>query len=310
MNPTYKCTQQELYAAANLGWQNYLDNVGDFTAHKAKYTPQLANDALAALLAAKNIPDAETRGSVPEALRIQLEQAGDVCLNNWQILKSYIADAFPEELQKVMLEAAGAKYYRKARNEGWTEMESLLSTAVQFMSDNEDALSQSGNNMPAAFPTKFSTDKTTFETAYASFIAAEQGSEGGTTTKIAANNACYDTLAKMLADGQVIYRKDEAKRPLFVFDTLLSYVKAPGTTGLRIVAKEKITQLPVPGFAVTAQPGNVQGATDENGVLVLPLSENTYTIIGFKDGFDPFTEEVDINTGTVSRKNVELTKTA
>src|SRR3954467_15938279 len=101
----YNCTQQEFYAAANLGWQNYLDNVGDFTAHKAKYTPQLGNDAIAELLAAKNIPDAQARGSVPEALRVQLTQAAGVCLNNWQILKSYIADAFPEELQKVMLEA-------------------------------------------------------------------------------------------------------------------------------------------------------------------------------------------------------------
>jgi len=81
-------------------------------------------------------------------------------------------------------------------------------------------------------------------------------------------------------------------------------------TGLRIVAKEKITELPVAGVTVTAQLANVKGATDENGVLVLSLSENTYSIIGIKDGYETFSEEVDINTGTVSRKNIELTKTA
>ena len=114
----------------------------------------------------------------------------------------------------------------------------------------------------------------------------------------------------MLADGQIIYRNDPAKKALFVFDTLLSYVTTSGATGLRIVVKEKITELPVSGFAVTAQPGNVQGSTDENGILVLSLADDTYSIIGIKDGYDTFSEEVNITTGVVSRKNIELTKVA
>ncbi len=81
-------------------------------------------------------------------------------------------------------------------------------------------------------------------------------------------------------------------------------------TGLRIVAKEKVTELLVASFAVTVQPGNVQASTDENGVLVLPLAQDTYSVIGIKDGYESFTEEVNITTGVVSRRNIVLTKTA
>src|SRR5438045_5981680 len=68
INPNYRCTQQQLYALANLGWQNYLDNLADFTNHKAKYTEEFGTNAIAAVLAAKNLPDIQVRGSVPESI--------------------------------------------------------------------------------------------------------------------------------------------------------------------------------------------------------------------------------------------------
>src|SRR5689334_1245610 len=135
MNPAYKCSQQEFYAAAKLGWQNYRDNLLDFTNHKAKYTAAFGDDALNALLAAKNLPDDQARDSVSETLRVQLTQVADVCLADWQVLKSYILEAFAEEEQKTRLEAAGAKYYRKAANKGWTEMQALLDLATRFITD-------------------------------------------------------------------------------------------------------------------------------------------------------------------------------
>src|SRR3954452_19349297 len=136
MNPAYKCTQQEFYAAAKLGWQNYRDNLPDFTDHKAKYTTAFGEDALNALLAAKDLPDDQARDSVPETWRIQLSQAANVCLDDWQILKSYITEAFPAQEQKTRLDAAGIKYYRKAANRGWTEMQSLLDLAAKIIDNN------------------------------------------------------------------------------------------------------------------------------------------------------------------------------
>lgn len=131
-----------------------------------------------------------------------------------------------------------------------------------------------------------------------------------TSPKITANNEVYDFLIQMFADGQLIYKNDPVKKALFVFGTLLSYISAPKHAGLRIVAKEKNTELPVAGFSVTAQPGNVRGLTDENGVLILSLSENSYSITGIKDGYETFAEEVNITTGIIYRKDVALTKSA
>ncbi len=309
-NPSYKCTQQQLYAVANLGWQNYLDNLADFTNHKAKYAGEFGTNAIAAVLAAKSLPDAQARGSVPESIRVQLTEAAAACADNWQKLKSYIIDAYPLSQQKPMLAAAGSKFYKKASTTGWEQMHSMLTSASQFIDDNSEILLQEGTNMPAAFPAKFETDKAAFETKYTAFLSAQQGTIGGTSNKIIANNAIYDTLVKMFADGQIIYRTNPVNKVLFVFESLLSFVTTGGETGLRIVAKEEVTELPVAGFAVTVQPGNVQASTDENGVLVLPLAQDSYSIIGIKDGYESFTEELNITTGVVSRRNIVLTKTA
>jgi hypothetical protein len=306
----YNCTQQELYEVAKVGWRNYKNSLADFTNHKGKYTPALADEALGAILAAQNLPDGQAWGAGSETLRIQLEQAVDTCLNNWQILKSYITDAFLVEEQKPMLEAAGSKYYTSASGKSWPQMQSLLISASKFINDNSEALSRGGNNMPATFPTKFATDKAVFQTKYSAFLESAVNGNSGTNAKITANNAVYDSLIKMFEDGQLIYKNDPVKKPLFAFDTLLSYIGAPGQAGLRIIAKEKTTELPVAGFSVTIQPGNLRGATDANGVLILSLPENTYNIVGIKDGYETFSEEVDIVTGVISRKNVELTKTA
>jgi hypothetical protein len=310
VNPNYKCTQQQLYAVANLGWQNYLDNLADFTNHKAKYTEEFGTNEIAAVLAAKKLPDIQARGSVPESIRIELTEAAAVCADNWRKLKTYINDAFSEAQQKPKLQSAGSKFYKRASSEGWEQMNSMLTSASQFIENNLESLLQAGTNMPATFPAKFEADKAAFETKYAAFLSAQQDSIGGTSIKMTTNNQVYDSLMKMFVDGQAIYRNDPVNKSLFVFESLLGFVASGGVTGLRIVAKERVTQLPVAGFAVTVQPGNMQGRTDENGVLVLPITEDTYSIQGIKDGYESFVEEVNITTGVVSRKNVLLTKMA
>src|SRR6266487_334914 len=180
LNPSYNCSQQQLYAVANLGWQNYFDNLANFTNHKAKYTQEFGADAIAGVLEAKNLPDALARDSVPQAIRIKLSEAAVACADNWQKLKSYISDAFPLSQQKPMLEAAGSKFYKKASTQGWGQMQSMLTSASQFIDENAEALLQEGTNMPAPFPAKFETDKAAFETRYAAFLSAQQGTIGGT----------------------------------------------------------------------------------------------------------------------------------
>ena len=112
----YNCTQQELYEVARLGWKNYKHNLTDFSNYKATYTETFGDAAITVLLAAQKLPDGNALGSLSETLRIQLEDAANVCLGNWQKLKSYIGNAYPGKEQKSMLEAAGLKYYQGSSN--------------------------------------------------------------------------------------------------------------------------------------------------------------------------------------------------
>lgn len=308
--PTYKCTQQELYAVCLLGWQNYLNQQADFAAYKARYTPKLGTDAIADVLNAKNLPDSVARIAVPESTRVQMKQLANVCLDNWQRLKGYILEAFEKPQQKSKLEAAGAKNYKAASHDRWEKMQALLTSAELFITDNTTVLEMGGENMPTTFPAQFSADKTAFEDQYTTYLLQSQDSVSGTAAKITANNAVANAIAKMFADAQIIYKNDPANKDKFIFDYLLGFVTKPGESGLRIVAKEKVTELPIPGLQVIAQPGNVIGTTDENGILVLSLPQDSYSIIGMKDGYNSFTEEVNVTTGVVSRKSIELSKTA
>lgn len=310
LEKNYNCSQAELYAVCNLGWQNYKLKLTGFANHKAKYTMAFGDAAIAEVLAAKNLPDYITRAAVPESTRIQMQELAAKCLANWQALKSYIRDAFKESQYKPMLESAGSKHYRRASNGGWDGLQSLVTAAALFITNNTVALSKEGENMPEAFPDQFTADKEAFENTYATYLLDSQGSVTGTSEKNIANNAIAAALAKMFADGQIIFKDDPATKEMFVFEALLQFVTKPGESGLRIVAIESVTELPIEGLQVIAQPGNVIGTTDENGVLILSLPENSYSIIGMKDGYNSFNEEVNITTGVVSRKNVELTKTA
>lgn len=308
--PTYNCTQQELYAVCLLGWQNYLNQQADFAAYKAKYTVKLGNNAIADVLNAKNLPDNVARIAVPESSRVQMKQLANVCLDNWQRLKGYILEAFEKPQQKSKLEAAGAKSYKGASHDKWEKMQALLTSAELFITDNATALEMAGENMPATFPAQFSADKKAFEDQYTTYLLQSQDSVTGTSAKITANNVVANATAKMFADAQIIYKNDPANKDKFKFDYLLGFVTKPGESGLRIVAKEAITEKPIQGLQVTAQPGNVIGTTDENGVLVLSLPQDSYSIIGMKEGYHSFTEEVNVTTGVVSRKSIELSKTA
>lgn len=306
----YNCAQQALYAAAKLGWENYQAYLKDFTALKGKYTKKYGDDALAAVEAAEALPDDQARSAVPENNRVMVKDLAVQCMELWQQLKSYINDAYPKNQRKPMLEAAGAKHYYGASNNSWEAVAALVNSGDAFIQEHTEALSKEGDNMPEDFPATFTAAKDAFKTQYATYLLSAQGKVSGTGEKNLANNGVYETLISMLADGQIIFKNDPTKKSLFVFETLLSFIESKGASGLRIVAKEAVTQLPVPQVEFTVQPGNFTGSTDENGVLVLNLPEDTYSIIGMKDGYNSFTEEVNVSTGVVSRKNIEFTKSA
>ncbi|HDY87667.1 MAG TPA: hypothetical protein ENH82_06050 [bacterium] len=228
--PKYNSSQLELYAVCRIGLLSFKENLADFTNFKGYYTNTWANDFEQEIKNTEKLPNLQVRGEKSETARILMAVKGKESLAKWQTLKRYIADAYPDNLQKPKLQAAGSDDYDRAAEENWDVLKGLMETAETFITANTSDLS-ANNVMPAAFPAQFSTLKTDFNTIYDQFTDAEQDAEEQTSQKVNANNAIHDKLMGMFLDGQEIYRKDRAKEERFIFDQVLEVVKgAKGAT--------------------------------------------------------------------------------
>ena len=305
----YGCTQQQLYTASGMAWASYGLDVADFTAFKGKYTADYGTAALAALLAAKLIPTHEARNSVPETFRVQLLPLANSCLGLVRRLKSYIEDSYPGDLAKPQLNAAGFANYTKASNEGWEELNVMVTSCNLFITNNTTALEAGGTNMPAAFPATFATSVTAYETKYNQFITSSQATSGGTNTKVSANNAVYETTIGMMEDGRLMYEDNTVKRDLYTFSNIVAKLGGAGETGLRIKISDGHTGLSVPDYEASIQPGDEMGVGDVNGVLEVKMPEDSYTIVIIAEGYPPYTKSgVEITTGKMHRLDIVLFK--
>ena len=245
---------------------------------------------------------------MPELVRIALLPLGATCLANQRMLKSYIEDAFPASVS-TQLASAGNNSYHAAYNEGWEEMNTMITDGNLFIATNTAALEMAGTNMPAAFVATYTNGKTAFETVYNNFLLTAQATSGGTTDKIKANNAIYTTLRSILNDGKLIFENDKTREALFTFSTVLAKVAGNGTTGMRITAVDSISKVNLKDFTVTVEPGDEAGVAI-GVVLELKMSENLYTVVVSAPGYTSITlAGVQLKTGVMHRLDVELVKT-
>ncbi len=307
IQPLYGCSQQSLYTVAAVVWTNYNTNLAQFTAFKGKYTTALATTALAALAAAKLLPNQGTRNSLPESVRIALVPLGVTCLANQRKLKSYIEEAFPTSTV-AMLKSAGNSSYHAAYNEGWEEMNTMITDGQLFITNNTADLEMIGNNMPTAFIATYTNDKTAFETVYKSYLLSAQATAGETSDKMKANNGVYTTLRNMLNDGQLIFENDATRKAIFTFDTVLGKVTGNGTTGMRITGSDSVSKVNITNFTASVQPG-AEVAVADGIILELKMSEALYTVVISAPGYTPLTiTNVQLTTGIMHRLDVELVK--
>ncbi len=304
----YGCSQQSLYTVAGLVWATYDANLASFTDFKGKYTQPYSTAALLDIKAAKDLPTAQSRKSIPESIRVQLLPLGLTCLSNQRRLRSYIHEVFPGDSATPMLAAAGFNAYNPALREGWEEMNTMITAGDSFIDKNTTALEAGTTNMPAAFKATYTTGKTAFETVYHNFIVSAQAKAGGTNDKLVANNAIYSTLIAMMEDGRLIFENDATKKALFTFSTVLSGVTGNGTTGMHITAKDSISKLNIEHFSVTVQPGDEAGEATGD-VLELKMSADTYTVVISAPGYHDITlTDVLLTTGVMHRLDVIMVK--
>lgn len=305
-NANYNCTQAELYVACELAWKNCKNHLADFTNYKPFYTETYCNARLQEIKDAEKMPDEQTRDEVSESLRIILSEKARICLNKWQDLKRYIADAFPDDLQKPKLEAAGSEFYRKASQENWEVLKTMLVTANEFIADNTAALS-ANNNMPAAFPAAFDSSKTEFENTYSAFLLAEEEVPVDASGKIKANNAIYDKTIAMCLDGQRIFISKEEIQKKFIWEELIALVTSPGPAGLKGTVKNTADNQPLADAELTLVELEKTTNSDTNGEFDFGnIASGTYTLKVKKNGFAEQQFTIQILKGTTPKKEIGL----
>lgn len=298
IKPEYPCAQKDLYSIMETGWANYSLKQTNFTAHKAIYVAAYKTSALAAIAAAKALPDDSTRGAAAEILRIALVKMGKICLLNFQTLKSYIETAFTDrDVWNAQFKAAGSDYYREASNQDWESVELLNQSAKNYLlANNALLLGIAPNlNMPATFAAAFTTAATNFSNQYLAFKSAEETS-GATAIKIAANNLCYRTLTGMFRDGQVIFANDLETRKLFVFRTIWDLINPP-VAGIKGEVKVTGTNVPIVGATISIQEDGevaIDILTDEEGNYSHQVGAGNYTITVTADGYVSQTKTVEM----------------
>ncbi len=310
VRPEYNCSQKDLYSILETAWANYTLKQTNFTAHKAIYNPAFKTTAVAAIAAAKALPDDSTRSAVAESIRINLVKAGKTCLLNFQFLKSYIETAFSDKLQwPVQYKSAGGDYYREAGQEDWESLELLNQSAKNYLTNNNSLLLgvAPNLNMPATFTASLTNAATAFSALYLSFKSAEETS-ALTAVKINANNACYRTMTGMLKDGQVIFANDLETRKLFVFRTLWNLINPP-VAGIKGEVKVISTNEPIAGATISIQKeGEVafEMLTDDDGRYSHQVSAGKYTISVSAVGYVSQTKSVDMKDDGYKRFDFEM----
>lgn len=307
VRPVYPCPQQELYTIARTGWRSMLTYQSTFGLYKPKYTLVYAQERIDEVDAAADLPDDQARGSESEELRIQLLQSAKVCLNSFQTLKRYIADAYPPELHKPNNEAAGQKYYEKASNNNWDSVKGLVTSGYNYLKQHQTQLG-SNDNMPSAFLTEFDNAKKAFTLLHDNFLTSEETAQIQTQTKVKANNQVYNKLMSMFLDGQEIFKDDEAVKRRFVFTDLLYLVGGAGTSGVKGYVTDAQTQQIIPNVSVSIVFKDRNAQTDNEGrYQMLQIASGFYTLQFEKTGYQTLLiENHEVKTGTTSQLDVTL----
>ncbi|MBI4929484.1 MAG: carboxypeptidase regulatory-like domain-containing protein [Bacteroidetes bacterium] len=316
-NKNYGCSQQDLYSVLNTLWDNYLEDLADFTAYKQSYTAAKATAAKLAIKNAKKMPDDQARGSEAEQLRLDVADAADAVIGNFLQTKGYINGVFAEKKRKANYEEAGQKYYRGATEDDWESVSGMGASLNKYLTDNLALLQDGGNNMPVGFEVTVDGNVDAFELVYGKFKSASETSVA-TAKKIKANNACKTTARDMEDDGLVIYRKKPEYAERYIFDRILAMInpKVAGMKGTILngntnVGEEgveiKMQLMSLADAAVKSSKAPIVTVSDADGNYEhTGIESGTYTVTISKVGFEPFTEVIVIKPGTVSTRDFPL----
>jgi hypothetical protein len=298
--------QEILYSVCLAAWNLCSQNLAKFTALKAFYTEAFIDQALAAVQAAKDLPQIVQTLAYRKEARINLVNATKQVQANWQLLKLYINKAFAEDIVRARLDGAGAAFYVKASADNWSAVRSLIDTANAFIANNLGDL-MANDNMPADFQTKFQADGNSCIELSVSHARLNIEKEMATNRKVEANNTIYASTIEMLKDGQQIFKDNAAAQKQFTFSYLVSIYRGERSASLKGYVVNYLG-LPIEGASVVSADQKYAAITDDKGYYCITrIAEGAYTFSVTCTGYVPQMQQITFTAGTASRSNFELT---
>lgn len=307
--PNYVCAQQDLYSGLETLWSNYAEDIADFTAYKAGYTLAKGTAAVAAVAAAKVLPDDDARSGVSEVLRTEVQTAADDVIGDFVKTKGYINGIVTKAARKATYGIAGQNYYRAATQDDWESVAGLGSSMIGYINANETVLEDGGENMPKdTFKASVEGHISIFAEKYLAFKDKKQTGVG-TDDKIKANNACFTTGADMREDAQIIFRKDAEKAKRYDWTAIIDSIN-PTVSGMKGGVIDSNTDLGIAEATVSMKAEGkpaIETKTDAAGKYALTgIEADTYTVTISKIGFESVTEIIVVKKGTVSNRDWPL----
>lgn len=285
----YKSTEVELYAIGDLLFNNLRADLAQFVLKKAKYTALFVDGLDLLRTDAMALPDEEQRNGVHQILKNQLPGVLTPVKDNFNDLKGYIRDAWPNEDPKPRYEAAGLVKYNAIGESNWENVAGLCESMVQFINDGSVELTAPGG-MVVTFLNKVKADRDAFKDVYDPFLSSR---ETGTAraAKINANNTLYDAVIEFFRDGvEMVFRTNDEAKKRYTFSVLKDLVSPPGSASMRVFGKTAAdillanrpvtikkegsaaitSTLGVDGIKVfeNIDPGKYKGTVEVDGVLI------------------------------------------
>lgn len=305
----YNCSQPDLYLVCRDTLSLYYRHMAAFNAARPRYNATHHADLVNQLLAAKRLPDEQTRNSITQRLYAELQIAAEKLLQGFRLLRLYIEDAFPDYAVKPSLDAAGDRYYTDASHNSWDDCDSICNNASNFIAANTAELLANGN-MDPDFPAEWDDLVSKFTSKHADFITATKDAEDATRLKIIANNAIYLEITKLLQFGATIFSHDAALKEKFTFAYQLSYIKGRKAAGFYGIISDKITNLPIVGAIITltnADNSYDETSNDDGAYDFSPMASGIYTLKCSAEGYLPITLPAkEVLLGTTSKLLISL----
>jgi Carboxypeptidase regulatory-like domain len=307
MKANYPCAQEHLYPTCRVAIKKLATIKPRLVAHKPKYADPFFDNLLKNVNAADLLPDHAARKSSVDSLKVDIADDSKDVLKYSILLESYIRDAFPAAKYKIMCEAAGSNYWKKAQGGNLASLSALSTSMVQFVVDYTDILS-ADNNMPKTFLTDIKAIDTTFKSTNSQLTDAKTTLPDARDEKLEANNNIHSAVISALLDAQDLEPDNPAWAKTYTFTAMLSQVRGIPNAGFSGRITQKDSKKSIKDVQIIVENDDRIVLTEEDGRYeYTPLSMGKYKVTIIAAGYvTQMFENVVIKTGVMTRLNVKM----